>query len=200
MAPMVSLTIWSNNTAAPKTRAISTLAATWIDLYTFSYSFTVRRRSMQNQTHGWTHDLGDLDIGDNLIINYQWGIGLPIPFHAQYPFFSWEIDELGAYLEFAWPSISIFIESRRRSCLPDIFDLTHPTSLPRSSEPGLGRVIVVALVHNVVPLCSTSVPAGSVKAVHVSYMSITPLTFRRLLEGGATAWSRGRVLTHFCPS
>jgi hypothetical protein len=48
--------------------------------------------------------------------------------------------------------------------LPDIFDFTHPTSLPLSVEFGLGRVMVVARVQTVVPLCKISVPVGSVKA------------------------------------
>jgi hypothetical protein len=55
--------------------------------------------------------------------------------------------------------------------LPIIFDFTHPTSLPLSVEPGLGRVMVVARVQTVVPLCKISVPDGSVKATCQSLSS-----------------------------
>jgi hypothetical protein len=55
--------------------------------------------------------------------------------------------------------------------LPVIFDLTHPTSLPLSVEPGLGRVMVVARVQTVVSLWRTSVPDGSVKATCQSLSS-----------------------------
>jgi hypothetical protein len=61
-----------------------------------------------------------------------------------------------------------------------IFDLTHPTSSPLSVEPGLGRVMVVARVQTVVPLCRTSVPAGLVKA---ACQSLPFDVFRSLSKG-----------------
>ena len=52
------------------------------------------------------------------------------------------------------------------------FDFTHPTSFPLSLESGSawGKVIVVALVQTVVPLCKTSLPSGFVKPKLISLL------------------------------
>ena len=141
---MVSLTIWSNNTVAAKTSAISTLAATWIDLWVVSPPLT-----FWNHTHRRRHQLVGLDIGNDFIINNQFRINLPIPLHPQYSLLSWEINKFGTYLEFPVYQVLILVDMKVGD-LPVIFDFTHPTSWPLSAEPGLGRVMVVARVQTVV--------------------------------------------------
>lgn len=122
------------------------------------------------KTHRRRQELISLDVCNNLVINNQFRINLPIPLHPQYPLLAWEINEFGTYLEFPWISASILFDVEVGD-LPVIFDFTHPTSLPLSDEPGLGRVMVVARVQTVVPLCKISVPDGSVKATCQSLSS-----------------------------